>query len=853
MSPDPAAEWDALGPEIDALLELGPADRSDRLAVIARDDPARAAALADWLAAIDASEGRLERAAPAPPTGLGPWRALAPVGRGGMGEVWRGERADGAFARTVAIKLLRGDRRHVASAIARERASLARLRHPAIAQLLDGGVADDGRPWLAVEWIDGEPLDQWLARADPPLRERVRLIERIARAVAHAHAQLVVHRDLKPANVLVTADGEPRLLDFGIARLTDAGEAAGETLAQALTPAWAAPEQLRGGVADARTDVHGLGGLLHLAITGRPPVADETPSLARIVAAVCEAEPVAPGIVAPAAGIDADLDAITLAARARDPERRYASADAFANDLARWLAGEAVSARLPTRAERLTRFVRRHRVESLLAGGLAIALVGGLVATAWQARQAEAARRVAVAERDAALAEADRGESLVDAFARLFREAPDDARLGASDWLDRAAALADAAGPDHPAAAATLLAKLAAIEQDRGQPARALALLERVVALPGSALAAAERARAECRLGSARHRAGDAAGARAAWAAGTARAEGLAGAERLALVDCLLSSAGRALTDGETTPADFDAARRALAELDRLSVDADLRWRRAGALYVLAGLHDLAGDDAEAARRYGEVLALDRALGNTASADHAALVTAMAGALDRAGDWDAALARYDEGIAILEALGGLSPNLASDLANRAGLRQRRGDAAGALDDAERALAVLDALGDGTPAPRFNASLAQGRALVALGRLDEAAATLAAPGLDRIADRSGVARRGRLDLARAELALARGDLEAAARLVAPTVEAARAEGAEGLLAESLSLRARLAIARGDAAAANADAREAAALHAARLSDDHSLRRAAGRLADDGSATVARPAPVTSSDR
>ena len=216
MNGDPRAQWDALSDELDALLELDPATRENRLSAIHANDEQRAGALRDWLRAITDSDGLLETRRPAP-AGTGPWRPLAPVGDGGMGEIWRGERADGAFTREVAIKFLRGDRHRMAASIGRERALLARLRHPGIAQLLDGGLTCDGRPWLVTEWIDGRRLDDWLAHSSPPPRQRVTLLRRLAEAVAYAHANLVVHRDLKPANVMVAPAG-PQVIDFGIAR-----------------------------------------------------------------------------------------------------------------------------------------------------------------------------------------------------------------------------------------------------------------------------------------------------------------------------------------------------------------------------------------------------------------------------------------------------------------------------------------------------------------------------------------------------------------------------------------------------------------------------------------------------------
>jgi tetratricopeptide (TPR) repeat protein len=833
VSGDPRAQWDALSNAVDALLDLDPVARAQRLREIEAGDPAQAAALRDWLRAIEASDGLLDPAPAAAPAGTGPWRALARVGEGGMGEVWRGERADGAFERVVAIKFLRGDRVGVAASIGRERALLARLRHPGIAQLLDGGVAADGRPWLVTEWVDGLRFDHWLEQAKPVQRDRVVLVRRLAEAVAYAHANLVVHRDLKPANVMVDAQGEPRLLDFGIARLLEDGDAAA-TVDQAMTPAWAAPEQLRGAPVDARTDVHALGTLLYFAIAGRTPHGVDGTSLAAVVEAVCHADPVAPGAAAPQAGIDADLDAITLRALARDPDQRYPTADAFAADLGRWLDGLDVEARLPTRLERLRRALRRHPLESALAAGLALALAGGIAATAWQARVAERAREAAVAERDAALAEADRGEYLVDAFARLFREGEAEQRLTASEWLDRAAALGDDIGAGDATVHALYLARLADIEQDRGQHARAATLLRRVLDEAPPALPIADRARAECRLATALSMAGDAARARAAWDAGSARAETLRSAERIVLVDCLGSRANAALTEGAATPEAFAAARRALAELDALAGGGDLRWRRAGLLYSLAALHDLSRDDAEAARRYAEVMAIDCELGNTSSGDHGALLTALAGSLQRAGDWAAADQRFAEGIAIYEALGAVHPNLVSDLANHATLKNLRGEPDAALAAAERSLALASRLGGTHPVAEANAHFARGVALRDMGRHDEAATALEAAAAQYRASSPDPGRPLRVAIAIALNDLARGRADAARATVDPVIAFAREGARDALLAEALQASARIARTQGDPVAARAAADEAASLLGARLAAGHPQRVAAEAL-------------------
>ncbi|ODU48310.1 protein kinase [uncultured Aquimonas sp.] len=715
-----AARWAALSERLDALLDLPVDARESLLVDLAADE---AEALRGWLRAIEQSAGLLEREPEAAaPDRVGPWRLIAPVGRGGMGEVWRGERADGAFQREVAIKFLRLDRPQAARSIARERALLARLRHPGIAQLLDGGMSADGRPWLVTEWVEGRAFDAWLREVNPTLRQRVDLVLALARAVAYAHGQRVLHRDLKPANVRVEADGSPRLLDFGIGELLEAEP--GSTREAALTPEFAAPEQLRGEPADVRSDVHALGTLLWFALCERPPHGSDARALAELVERVCQRDAEPPSRHARINGVDADLDAIALRALARAPQQRYASADALALDLERWLAGDSVDARLPGRAERLLRAVRRHPLESVLALALLLALGGGFLVAREEARRADSARLQAEQDRDAALAEADRGERLVDTFAGLFAEAGAEQALTANAWLDRARDAALRLVESDAAAGQALLVRLAAVEQDRGEHARALALLERVASRSND-LDPELRARAACRRGSALAMLGREAEAIVVYDAAIQEADALQGSARLVRVDCLQGRANLALFRGEARAEELALGAQALAELDALSATGDLRWRRASLLYTLAALLDLSGRDAEAAQRYGEVMALDEALGNTESTDHATLIASRAGALQRAGDWAAADADYTRAIALHARLAPEHPNLGSHRANLAGLKALRGDAEGAAAQAEAALAMphLHAVA------RANALYALGQAQALAGEHGTALATL----------------------------------------------------------------------------------------------------------------------------
>ncbi len=340
---------------------------------------------------------------------IGPYRVLGLIGEGGMGTVYLAERADAAYRRKVAIKVLRGD---LASPLAAarfrdERQVLAALDHPGIVRLLDGGRTDDDVPYLVMEHIDGRPFAAH-ARA-LPVRERVALVIRIALALQYAHQHLIVHRDVKPSNLLVDRDGAPRLLDFGIAKLLDPDahrEAETRTGTAAFTIEYCSPEQVRGEPVSVATDVYSLGAVLYDVLVGQPPQHAGATTM-ETLASICDRDPPRPSVAAPALRreLAGDLDNILLRALAKRPERRYASIAAFADDLRRYLAGLPVTARDATLRYRLGKLIRR-RYRALAAA----ALIVGALATATIVSIAQARR----ADRQAARANADRLALLVD-------------------------------------------------------------------------------------------------------------------------------------------------------------------------------------------------------------------------------------------------------------------------------------------------------------------------------------------------------------------------------------------------------------------------------------------------------
>jgi serine/threonine protein kinase/tetratricopeptide (TPR) repeat protein len=455
--PDPAARWADISALFDELVDLAPTECERRLADIVRSDAAMAAELRALLAADEDGNALLDAGATsALPTLLddaapsdrraGPYRLLRKLGEGGMGVVWLAERSDGSYEQHVAVKLLkRGmDTHAILRRFLQERRILARLHHAHIVRLVDGGMSADGRPFYVMDYVDGETITHYAIRLRLDVAARVVLLAKVAEAVAYAHTQLVVHRDLKPSNVLVGVDGEPRVLDFGIAKLI---EESGEqtrtgTGLRVLSPAYAAPEQVLGEAIGTATDVYALGLMLCELLVGQLPqrrrastpaqfaqdVAQETVERVSTLAAhlsPLQLEELYGASVTPAAlarRIAGDIDVIVATALQREPTRRYPTAAAFADDLHRWLDRRPIGARADSGAYRLAKFVRRHRVGVAASVLIAASLVGGLGIALWQARVARAEAQRADAERVRAEHQLARTERVKDFMLTLFHE-----------------------------------------------------------------------------------------------------------------------------------------------------------------------------------------------------------------------------------------------------------------------------------------------------------------------------------------------------------------------------------------------------------------------------------------------
>jgi tetratricopeptide (TPR) repeat protein/tRNA A-37 threonylcarbamoyl transferase component Bud32 len=440
----------------DELAELATAERASALSGLAGEQPALAARLAQlfaaekdapeilsqpvaaqapgFVAAAFAADAGPQATDVAPGSRIGPYQLLAVLGRGGMGEVFLAERADGVFEQRVALKLIkRGmDSEEIVRRFERERQILARLEHPGIARLLDGGTAPDGRPYFVLELVEGESILSYCRRVQAPLEERLRLVIAACEAVDTAHRSLVVHRDLKPSNLLVTAAGQVKLLDFGIAKLLaeEQEEWATRYAATPLTPAYAAPEQLLGEPVTTATDVYALGVILYELLTGRSPHPggrslsalaamarqDDAEPTERPSTVLREAVPDAAGDEAGISGrrrlarrVQGDLDTVVLAALQRDPARRYRSAADLGADLQRFLAGRTVRARPDSALYRARKLVLRHK---LAAAALAAALVSLIAGAA-----------VSLAEAHTARAQAHRAERVKDLLISIFHTA----------------------------------------------------------------------------------------------------------------------------------------------------------------------------------------------------------------------------------------------------------------------------------------------------------------------------------------------------------------------------------------------------------------------------------------------
>lgn len=618
------ADWPRMFALFERVADAPHESRQAMLEEIARESPALLARIERMLA-LDASDSdlgadiagwrdRLVDADELPPARLGAWRIVRELGAGGMGRVFLAERDDGEYEQTVALKIVRGEFTSDA-ALARfvaERRILARLDHPNIAGLVDGGVDAHGRPWFAMRYVDGVPLPEYCATHQLPLEQRIGLVVAIADAVAYAHRQLVVHCDLKPSNVLVDAAGRPHLLDFGIARLLEApfephASRAPQTQLRALTPGYASPEQLAGEPVGIATDVYAIGAMLYELLSGRRPYAgrDETAAAAAVAQSTGEPPPLsrAAGRDAPAAAryLRGDLDTIVATALRHDPARRYPDAAALADDLRRHLGGWPLRAQRDSRWHRIRKFAVRHRVAVPVA---ALAVLALLASTAFALIQAQSARR-----------QANRAQVVQNFLLDMFEDAdPDHAngkKLSAQDLVDTGARRADAGLVGDPDTRIELLGVVGRLYSALGDFSRSASLRERRLTLATERYPDTDPHVAEARID-------------------------------LARSEIVLEHADRAR-------ALIDQALRDLPERGDRALAL-----RADALGALGRLERHTGHYDEALRHYGERIAWLRATPSTTPSGLAGALDDLADSEQRAGHYADAEAHAREALTIIE-------------------------------------------------------------------------------------------------------------------------------------------------------------------------------------------------------
>jgi non-specific serine/threonine protein kinase/serine/threonine-protein kinase len=401
--------WRRIKQIASAALDLEPANRRAFVETSCDGDAALLNEVLTLIASTEAATPFFERAALnvslfSAGSRLGPYRLVRELGSGGMGSVYLAERDDGQFNQRVAIKIVRGGfaNSFLLRRFYEERQILASLQHPNIARLVDGGATETGLPYVVMEFVEGEPIDRFCARHRLGLRERLIVFQQVCAAVEYAHQHLVVHRDIKAANILVTHEGVPKLLDFGIAKLLDRDSRAefAQTTVRVMTPESASPEQVSGQPITVATDIYALGVLLYRLLTGQSPYRGPLDRDTDLIRAVCEEDPERPSgrVSRDEPRIPADVDMIVLKALRKEPERRYRSAEQFAADVQRFLDRRPVLASPDSVWYRTRKFVVRRRVGLAAAAALVLTLAGGVGATVWQARAAE--RERARAERN---------------------------------------------------------------------------------------------------------------------------------------------------------------------------------------------------------------------------------------------------------------------------------------------------------------------------------------------------------------------------------------------------------------------------------------------------------------------
>jgi serine/threonine-protein kinase len=745
---------------------------------------------------------------------IGPYRLIRELGAGGMATVWLAERSDGLLRRQVALKLPHeGWGPGLAQRMARERDILAALEHPRIARLYDAGVTATGKPWMAMECVTGSPIDAYCAAQQLDVRQRLQLFLQVADAVAHAHARLIVHRDLKPTNILVTPEAEVRLLDFGVAKLLEdeSGLNLTQLIGHAATPEYASPEQLGGHPIGVATDVYSLGIVLYELLVGSRPyrLGLGRRSAVALEKAILSAEvPPASAQVAHnpklARQLRGDIDTLLAKALKKDVRQRYSSVESFAADIKRHLDGEPLLARAEGGWYRAGKFVRRHALPLSAAAAVLAALLLGLGAATWQAREATRQSEIARAKQARSQASADFTLTV------LTEGLQADESLTLDKLVERSEAIAEhdfSANPTERAVAADTVADWL-ISNDRFD--RALQLLSRTIdGLPGD-VDPALRHSLRCQRAAARVGLGQT----------TAALQELDEVIAATANDpeaswyCLQRRTSAAVQLNDALGA-LRYAQEALRQFERSGNDSPLR--RAHLVANEAYAEMLKGRPARADGLFREAVALLEKAGRADSNLAVSVYNDWAIALWNAGNPGAALDELDRGIKITVSRSPAGEELTTSYANRAHTLR----ALGRLDEALAAFERMQQLAGRDKNPSYEAYALAGQAVVAvqIGHLDQARQLLErGRDLQRL---SALPPDGApslwLHIAQAMLWQGQGQLtEADQALSQVQAQYARLQTKTGVVAETSINRAEIAIAQGRFDEAEAHATHALAL-------------------------------------
>jgi tetratricopeptide (TPR) repeat protein/tRNA A-37 threonylcarbamoyl transferase component Bud32 len=892
------------------------------LAADARADEPFSGNAAQWSDALG-SEATVE-----PPTAqggrtIGPWRITGEIGRGGMGAVYAVQRDDGAYTQRAALKLIRraADSPAARERFLRERQLLAQLQHPHIATLLDGGFSADGDPYFVMEYVDGQPIDAWCDARRLGLRERIELFGQVLDAVSHAHRNLVVHRDLKPANLLVDAQGQVKLLDFGIAKQLEGADATA-TSDRALTFEYASPEQLHAGPITTATDLWQLGIVLHRLLSGAHPfgLGRDTPLPKQLQLLESEPEPLTRAAAQADAETAALRNGLSPAALARelrgplsnvvqgclrrDPAQRYASADALADDLQRWLQHRPLRIEAPSRTTAARLWLRRNRGPAAAAAAVLLAVMAGSAVALWQAREARTQAAIAEQQRNQAqqqsLAARASLQFLTDTLAAAAPENALDTEVSVRQLLDHARATLDQRGTVDPqvkqpvqrllgelyhslgdlkTAAALFAAGFEGVEPRSRDEAESLAAQMATYSgvLHGQergeeSLAAAERAadwyrrydegdpaaqvKALVVLGSGHSAQADYPAAETHWQDAIALAKPLATPPREDVIEAYQLLGGLLNLTGEYA--------RALQVLDEGLAFADAQGVPPGSLLRVSLLRNRGealghnGDFAAAERTIREAIALQEQAVGSRGTTTSLLYGALGSALSNLGRYRESLAALEHADALAAEARGTPLDAAINLSNLGSVYESAGDYPKAVELFERSLVRLEEAGDSgeAAAMRWGLERNYARGLGQAGRYAEAGAIFDRLRARALAD-EGADSFGYAFIVWQQVVLAKRMGDAAHGL--QLLEEARARlgklapEAHPVFAHALRAEAEFSRVRGDLAAAESAQREALA----RLSGgtDAAIARAelagilaAGGKRDEAKALLQQALPV-----